>query len=111
GIPSTTYKGADEALIEPFPLICTLTGDPGCPFDLETLTPGAFPCILWIGFSLGVFSNCSELTLEIELVSFSCSTSLYPVTTISSPAIVWLSNSISSSVLPLMGTSLVWYPI
>jgi len=56
GIPSITYSGVAEALMEPMPRMRMLGTEPGWPEPLVDCTPARLPCRLSCTEALGAFS-------------------------------------------------------
>src|SRR5690606_6080509 len=83
GIPSTTYRGSELALMEVVPRTRMLKPPPGDPAFWDTCTPPALPCIAWGMLGRTSCSICSDLMLETELASVARSMVPYPAATTS----------------------------
>src|SRR5690606_1243581 len=68
GIPSTTYSGLAEALIEPNPRTRTVASEPGCPEPKVETTPGAAPSKALVILVIGLFSIVSAFTVATDPV-------------------------------------------
>ena len=63
-VPSTTYKGALDALTEPNPRIRIEEDSPGCPVAAVTWTPEAFPSNAAVTLVIARFSMDLAPTVE-----------------------------------------------
>ena len=68
GMPSTTYSGALEPVIELPPLMTISSAFPGVPSFEVTLTPAALPAKAWSKLTVAVLARSSTLILDTEPV-------------------------------------------
>jgi len=84
--PSTTYNGAEPAVMELDPLIITLGSAFGLPEEADTITPGALPCSMLLTLLEVTSLNFSPETTDTELDNWEMDLLVYPTTTTSSSA-------------------------